>query len=274
MTDSRYPRRHRQYAPTKLWATITQDEKERVQAMAQATADAPTEETTVDGEVVQILSDENVGSHLVRASTETWRTAVANLHAGDKGGQKIAETLTSMLRAANQEPNPGQMIEIELQGGTESDVVLDAIVSNIPPEIEPEYGNYNRKAQTSRKTATTGKANGATRKSKKGTPKECACGCGDMTGGGTFRPGHDARHKGNLLRRIDEGGEDGQAALEELRKYPNLTDLDAAAARLGSGPAKKAAQAERLAKLKAEKAAAAESDDEDEDEEEGEEAES
>lgn len=31
-------------------------------------------------------------------------------------------------------------------------------------------------------------------------PRPCACGCGEATGGGWFRPGHDARLKGLLLR--------------------------------------------------------------------------
>jgi hypothetical protein len=29
-------------------------------------------------------------------------------------------------------------------------------------------------------------------------PRECACGCGEMTKGGTYRPGHDARHHAAL----------------------------------------------------------------------------
>ncbi len=31
-------------------------------------------------------------------------------------------------------------------------------------------------------------------------PQSCRCGCGTMTKGGTFCPGHDARLKGQLLR--------------------------------------------------------------------------
>lgn len=32
----------------------------------------------------------------------------------------------------------------------------------------------------------------------KHAPKECACGCGEWTKGGTFRPGHDARYYSSL----------------------------------------------------------------------------
>ena len=31
-------------------------------------------------------------------------------------------------------------------------------------------------------------------------PARCQCGCGEQTLGGKFRPGHDARLKGRLLR--------------------------------------------------------------------------
>lgn len=44
---------------------------------------------------------------------------------------------------------------------------------------------------------------------------QCQCGCGGVTKGGRFRPGHDAKLKGMLLRRIVQGDD---AALEELRQ--------------------------------------------------------
>ena len=34
---------------------------------------------------------------------------------------------------------------------------------------------------------------------------KCLCGCGQRTKGGTFRPGHDARLRGKLLRREIRG---------------------------------------------------------------------
>ena len=38
------------------------------------------------------------------------------------------------------------------------------------------------------------------KRSKKKTPKECECGCGDMTAGGRFIPGHDSKLKAWALR--------------------------------------------------------------------------
>lgn len=33
----------------------------------------------------------------------------------------------------------------------------------------------------------------------------CRCGCGDVTRGGVWLPGHDSTHKAALLRRFDGG---------------------------------------------------------------------
>ena len=54
--------------------------------------------------------------------------------------------------------------------------------------------------------------------SKKRGPRECACGCGGMTKGGRFLPGHDAKHKGNLIRTVREKGPGALAAGQELVK--------------------------------------------------------
>ncbi|WP_018178759.1 hypothetical protein [Jongsikchunia kroppenstedtii] len=45
-------------------------------------------------------------------------------------------------------------------------------------------------------SSTEGKRKG------KRTPQECRCGCGEMTGGGNYRPGHDARHVGQVARAV------------------------------------------------------------------------
>lgn len=68
-------------------------------------------------------------------------------------------------------------------------------------------------------------AKGATAK-RASQPRACACGCGGQTSGGTFLPGHDAKLKSRLLALIDEGGPEGEAAREELRKYPRLATHD------------------------------------------------
>lgn len=46
-------------------------------------------------------------------------------------------------------------------------------------------------------------------------PKMCLCGCGDMTKGGTFCMGHDARHKRNLINEALLGNGDAITELEE-----------------------------------------------------------
>lgn len=48
----------------------------------------------------------------------------------------------------------------------------------------------------------------------------CACGCGEMTRGGTFRPGHDAKLRSKLLCRIDDG--EVEAIGEFLNEWPDL----------------------------------------------------
>lgn len=55
--------------------------------------------------------------------------------------------------------------------------------------------------------ATSGGAPGTARpprapRASGGAPRPCGCGCTEMTGGGIYRPGHDARHAGNLQKRV------------------------------------------------------------------------
>lgn len=213
--------------------------------------------TTEAVNTVQILSDENVGSYQISAPFEAWQSAVKALRESGADGTKTANAVTSMLRSANQNAAPGDTIEIELQGGTETEATLAAVEEAFGPDVEVERGEYSRKANTSRKTGgkTSSNGSGRTSKSKKGTPRDCRCGCGEQTGGGTFRPGHDARFKGQMLRLIDEGGSEGEAALEQLKEFPNLYDYEQARDRLGSGPTKRAQKAEKLQELKDKKAA-------------------
>jgi hypothetical protein len=58
----------------------------------------------------------------------------------------------------------------------------------------------------------------------KNAPRECGCGCGNLTSGGTFVPGHDAKLRSRLLREIRDGEseESERAALAELRTYEKL----------------------------------------------------
>lgn len=48
------------------------------------------------------------------------------------------------------------------------------------------------------------------------TPRPCRCGCGEMTKGGEFRIGHDARHKSNLINEALSGT--NPDAVEELEQ--------------------------------------------------------
>lgn len=83
----------------------------------------------------------------------------------------------------------------------------------------------------------------------KATPRECTCGCGGTTKGGKFLPGHDARFKGALLKRVEDGDE---AAVDELLQHPTLIDPAKVRERFGTGPAKReAAEAKKREKLAA-----------------------
>lgn len=55
------------------------------------------------------------------------------------------------------------------------------------------------------------------REPKASTPKECECGCGDMTRGGKFIPGHDSKMKSRLL---------GELLNPETRSEASATLLD------------------------------------------------
>jgi len=51
-------------------------------------------------------------------------------------------------------------------------------------------------AQAEEMARTTPNSKG---RGRKGTPKACACGCGGMTRGGCWMPGHDAKMLSRLL---------------------------------------------------------------------------
>jgi len=58
----------------------------------------------------------------------------------------------------------------------------------------------------------------------------CQCGCGQLTGGGKFRPGHDAKLKSRLFREMAAGDERAMTELEQ-RGWLNIGRKD-----LGSDP--------------------------------------
>lgn len=47
-------------------------------------------------------------------------------------------------------------------------------------------------------------------------PRQCMCGCGDITKGGRFLPGHDARLKSNLLTEARAGSDQARERMAEL----------------------------------------------------------
>jgi hypothetical protein len=48
-------------------------------------------------------------------------------------------------------------------------------------------------------------------------PGECHCGCGEATGArARFRPGHDGRYKGQLIRATRRGDDEARRELERL----------------------------------------------------------
>lgn len=63
------------------------------------------------------------------------------------------------------------------------------------------------------KKAHDAKKNGKSHK-KPPEPKPCACKCGEITKGGEFAMGHDARHKSALIREAKAGNQDAVAELE------------------------------------------------------------
>jgi hypothetical protein len=82
--------------------------------------------------------------------------------------------------------------------------------------------------------------------------KLCECGCGDAVSlKSRFRPGHDARHRGNLLRRFDAGEE--AAAVELMnRGWATNDELEARHERSeAKAKAKLQREADREARAKA-----------------------
>ena len=48
------------------------------------------------------------------------------------------------------------------------------------------------------------------------SPRPCRCECGEQTGGGNYRPGHDARHVSQLANQVRVGSITSDRALEKL----------------------------------------------------------
>lgn len=90
-------------------------------------------------------------------------------------------------------------------------------------------------------------------------PTKCECGCGADTKGGKFNPGHDAKHKSNLIEQAIAGSEDAKAELRTRGWGKFLTKkvetLKAAEKRAAEKAKAKEQRAKDAAKAKAEKKA-------------------
>jgi hypothetical protein len=61
-----------------------------------------------------------------------------------------------------------------------------------------------------------------------GVGPTCGCGCGGVTGGGTYLPGHDAKHKSLLVKAVLAGGADAAEAEATLEAKNWLRFLEKA----------------------------------------------
>lgn len=57
-----------------------------------------------------------------------------------------------------------------------------------------------------------------------GQKRPCTCGCGETTGGGLYRPGHDARHVSALAKAVKAGDKSADQALRDLEHSVKLQD--------------------------------------------------
>jgi hypothetical protein len=61
---------------------------------------------------------------------------------------------------------------------------------------------------------------------RKIVPKPCACGCGDMTKGGKFIPGHDSRTLSAILHHINGDLTDLRRLVEDVTGERVVVDKD------------------------------------------------
>lgn len=89
-------------------------------------------------------------------------------------------------------------------------------------------------------------------------PTKCECGCGTDTKGGKFNPGHDAKHKSNLIEAALGGNEAAKAELRDRGWIKFLTKkqetIKAAEKRAAEKAKAKEQRAKEAAAAKAKKA--------------------
>lgn len=104
-------------------------------------------------------------------------------------------------------------------------VASDDTALNGSPEMRQAIEDYldlleegGQTMATVRQAAAKGKSRArrsATGNGSRPEPRECLCECGDMTAGGRFLPGHDAKLKGRLQSEYREGTAAAQRKLEK-----------------------------------------------------------
>jgi hypothetical protein len=57
-----------------------------------------------------------------------------------------------------------------------------------------------------------------------GEPRKCICGCGGLTKGGSFLPGHDARYKSHLVKEALAGGNPEAEEILRQRGWTKFLD--------------------------------------------------
>lgn len=72
------------------------------------------------------------------------------------------------------------------------------LLNNVIPEVERRF-EEEQEAIEARRQNVEHNGDG---EAKQREPRECMCGCGEMTKGGRFLPGHDAKLKSKLLNTI------------------------------------------------------------------------
>lgn len=107
-----------------------------------------------------------------------------------------------------------------MQQVTANGAVAQAVQVELDIELA-EAGAIQRVART--KSEPEPEPEPARTKTKpKKDPQPCLCGCGETTGGGRFRPGHDAKLKGQLLRQMRDGS---KTADYRLRAIASLEEM-------------------------------------------------
>lgn len=153
-------------------------------------------------------------------------------------------TLKEAAKAA-QQPKPDDGTTAVIIEALANGQISEADAAEALDEIQQEQAIEGKKDKRGR--PLQGAAKKAAERPKKDktpkTPKPCLCGCGEQTGGGDFRPGHDAKYKSTLIKEALTGSNPEALATLEARGWTKFLDK---AQEIGTRP--KAEPRERKAK--------------------------